>query len=134
MPVVTFRADAVIPPEFSRDIRFAIRAFNGETTIIIDDMFEAFVPFFLANKRAGTKRKTNDFPYPVGNIARTSTFKKSFSKHITCLGFKITSQYKLFITANSKQDKKNPHVLLFNMASIAVNIEGVYLSPTGRKL
>ena len=42
-----------------------------------------------------------------------ANLKKSFSRHISCIGFKKPSQYKLFSIANSKKDKKTSALAVF---------------------
>jgi hypothetical protein len=46
---------------------------------------------------------------PVGKIASIYTPKDSFSKQITCLGFKIVFAYKIFIIENCRQIRKIMH-------------------------
>ena len=51
-----------------------------------------------------------------GEQQRTFLFKNILLRQITCFGFKITLQCRLFKTGNCKQEKKALYFLFFNMA------------------
>ena len=70
-------------------------------------------------------KKTDDLLYPVGKTARISKFKKTFSRQITCLDFKTTSQYILFIIATPSTNEFADTLNFFDVVADEKPVSGL---------